>query len=289
MNKAPLGVLTLVCFAAVAEAAPPLPVGVADVTFSYPTTGGGMQTLQGQFDYSGQGPGDADPLGGDPNITYFNSVNSFGRRTQVPGAIGPDESLLTHAFFKPAPFTTNFFQDIAPGADVTLTVQNIQFAEPVFVQTDTVLLHRLWDADQLDAVDLANQPFFHHHAHNHPTSDPFRDFDLFFPPNAQVFHDHPPDYEIGALSGANALQVFGDGTGTIGFSITVPYDSFQHIEEDPDNPLDIPAGLPAPYGFLEPFHFHVEFVVSQVPEPAAIGPLVFCAVWLTSRRKKSRR
>jgi len=243
----------------------PLPVGSADVSFSYQSSDGRTRTLQSSVDYSGVGPGDVIPLGGDANIGYFNSVNAFGRRTVVPGGLRPNESLLSHAFFKPAGHSTDFFANMAGGADVTLSVQNIHFDQPVFVQQDTVLLHKLWDSDQVDQVDAANG-FLHTHVHNHNTQEnPFRDFDAFFPPN--VFEDNPANYSLGDLP---AMQVSGDGTNTLGFVVTLPYSIFRHFEEDPANPLTVPSGLPAPGGFLEPFHFHYEFAVSSVPEPGAL-------------------
>lgn len=272
--------VAVLCSQAV-HAAQPIPIGIADVTLSYETNSSGLRVLQDQFDYSGTGPGDVAPLDGDPNIGYFNSVNLFGRRPLVPGGIGPDESLLAHAFFKTPNHANDFFNDIAPNQSLTFSVQNMQFANPVFLQTDTVMMHKLWDVDQLDAVDIANSPFLHLQAHNHNTqTDPFRNFADFFP---GVFSDFPPNYELGTLP---ALQVTGNGTTNLGFSVTFPYEIFRHQEEDPQNPLTIPGGLPAPYGFLEPFHFHLELVVSEVPEPATLALLLAAGPLLLRRRRR---
>ena len=99
--------------------------------------------------------------------------------------------------------------------------------------------------------------------HNQNTgNDPFRDFEDFFP---LIFTDFPINYELGSLSGDSAIEIFGDGTDTLGFAITFPYDRLRHFE---DVDQEVPPGLPAPFGYLEPFHFHLEFVVSTVPEPA---------------------
>jgi hypothetical protein len=264
-------------FAAGLASAGPVPLGAADVSLSY-TSSTGVVTRSSQVDYSGFSPADAMPLGGDANLGYFGSVNSFGRRTSVPGAIGAEESLLTHAFFKPGDFSGDFFTDITSDSDVTLTVENIQFASPVYFQNDTGLMHKFWSAGQLDAVDLASG-FLHSQAHNQDTvTDPFRDFDDFFP---AVFSNTPVNYALGTLG---SFAVTGNGTNTLGFSLTAPYQIFRHFEEDLGNPLTIPAGLPAPHGFLEPFHFHYEIVVSEVPEPATALLIGLGALAMIRRR-----
>lgn len=254
----------------------PVPIGEADVTFSYPTATG-MRVLTSSVDYSGTGMDDIIPLGGDPNIGYFNSANSFGRRMLVDGAVGENETLLAHSFFK-TDNSTEFFADIIEGAWLTIEVQNIQFAEPMRVLEDTVMMHKLWDADQVDKL----RPFYFS-VHNQDTgTDPFRDFDSFF---HLVFSEFPsPNYELGVLSGASAIEVFGEGTNTLGFRMSVPYERLRHYE---DVGQEVPPGLPAPFGFLEPFHFHLaEFVVAPIPEPAtALMLLVGLPLVLRRRRR----
>lgn len=249
----------LLAIAASAPATGPIPIGAADVTISY-MSDTGPRVLTDAFDYSGTNANDALPIGGDPDITYFNAVNSFGRRPLVTGAVHENESLLTHAVFKPPAHTTELLPGIVEGGSVTLDVQNIEFATPVFLQDDTVMLHRMWDADQSDQL-----PNFYFNMHNHDTlTDPFRDSDDFFP---FIFNDFPvPNYDYGAASSISTFIATGDGTNTLGFTLTIPYDRFRNFE---DVDQAVPAGLPAPFGFLEPFHFHLEFAVSSVPEPTA--------------------
>lgn len=271
---------TMVLIAAGDALAAPLPVGNADVSLAY-TSAAGPVVLSDQRDFSGTGLGDALAIGGDPNVTYFGSVNAFGRRPLVPGAIGANESLLAGAFFKPIGFTTDFFAGITAGSDITVSMANVQFDQPVNVQTDTVLLHRFWVADQLDTVDVLNGST-HTNTHNHDTSNPFRNQAAFVGP---VFNGAVSDVAQ-RLVGANALQVTGNGTDTVSLSITFPYEFFRHLEEDANNPLNVPAGLPAPHGFLEPFHFHVEVVVAAVPEPTSCLLLTSGAVVALRRRRR---
>src|SRR5690606_34714357 len=134
--------------------------------------------------------------------------------------IAANETVLTHAFFK-ADHADDFFADITPDSLVTLEVENIQFAEPTYVVTDTAMMHRFWDVDQLDLVDLANGTL-HHHAHNHDTvTDPYRDLEQLMP---LVFSPVPPlNYRLGTLT---QFTVTGNGTTNLGFSLTAPYSIF---------------------------------------------------------------
>lgn len=259
-----------------AVAAGPIPLGEADVTFSY-MSDTGMRVLNSSVDYSGVDSGDVIPLGGSSEIGYFNSLNLFGRRPLIDGAIRDNESLLTHAFFKPnTDHSVDFFDGIVADTSVTLEVRNIQFAEPVWIQHDTVMMHKLWDVDQVDLL-----PNFYINVHNQDTeTDPFRDSDDFFP---LVFNNFPrPNYDLAALSD---FEVFDDGTHTIGFRITVPYSRLRNFE---DVGQSVPPGLPAPHGFLEPFHFHVEFAVSNVPEPATAMLLLTGLSFIFRRRSTGR-
>ncbi|MCP4246080.1 MAG: PEP-CTERM sorting domain-containing protein [bacterium] len=273
-------VLTATLFASPAWAAKPIPLGTSTNTVTY-TTSTGPESYSGDRDYSGVGPTDATLLGGAPNIASFNSVNSFGRRTFANlfnQVIGPDEAAVTHAFFK-NDITGDYFPDLLPGGAVTLDFDNITFDQPVNIVTDTILVHVLWDIDQIDnALGPEGRNYVNHHNH-HTAAPTFRDFDDFFSP-VFVFTNFPvPNYVLGDIS----PTVVGDGTDTLDISLTLPYALFQNLEDDGQG---TPPGFPAPQGFLEPFHFHLEYLVAPVPEPATLSLLVFGGLAVMRRTKR---
>jgi len=256
----------------------PVPIGSSTTTVSYPTATG-VVSYSGDRNYMGTGFSDATNLDGAPNIRTFNSANIYGRRTDLQAShpmfshvLGPDESLLAHAFLK-IDNGAEYFPGLLPGSDVTVSVSNIRFNEPVTVDRSTFLFHTLWRADQADRLQ---HPY--HHLHNLHTADAaFRDLDDFLA--GAIFSDTPePNY----LLGDTAPVFTGEGTETLGFSITFPYNFLKNLEEEGLHPP--PAGLPAPGGFLEPYHIHFEYTV--VPEP---GVLVLLALGLPVVHRAGRR
>ncbi len=274
-----VGILLFAAHAAVAER--PVPVGESTVTVEYETAAGPV-SFQGNRDYLGDavGPGNATVLGAAPNIAAFNSVNSFGRRTALANTnpvfadvLGPEESLVAHAFFKNVPGQTNdaFFSNIVEDGDVTITVEGIQFDRPVSVVEETFLMHVLWNGDQADQL---NPPYINVHNH-HTGSASFRDEADFLA--GGIFSEFPANTTFGTVA-----PVFEQiDPSTLGFSITIPYSMLRHLE---DQGQSVPAGLPGPQGFLEPFHFHFEYVV--VPEP---GTLVLLLGGVLVVRRRARR
>ncbi len=241
----------------------PVPIGTSTITVTYETTAGEV-SFSGDRDYlpNAGGPGDATVLGAARNIRAFNSVNSFGRRAFLAnsnplfaGVLLDDESMITHAFFKnvPADIAEVFFPDLIPGGSLTITVGPINFAEPVRIDETTLMLHALWSGDQADLL-----PSLYINLHNHHTqSVDFRDLDDFLA--GGVFSNFPvPNYVLGDL----APVIAGNGTTSLNLSLTIPYDMLENLEETGQT---VPAGLPAPQGFLEPFHFHIEYTVAPAP------------------------
>ena len=258
----------------------PIPIGESTTTISY-HDGSGVVSFSGDRAYllDATGPGNATILDPASNIKAFNSVNSFGRRTFLASnqvfshVLGPDETLMTHALFK-IDNSADFFSGIVEGGDVTISVEGIQFAEPVVIDESTFMLHALWRADQADQL---GNPYINTHNH-HTDTDPFRDFGSFV--DGGVFSNFPfvgANYTLDDVS----VEFTGSGTETLGLSITFPYELLKSLEESSPS-QSVPGGLPAPHGFLEPFHFHLEYVV---PEPATLV-LLLGAMAATGRHRR---
>ncbi len=248
----------------------PLPTGMSTTTISYPTSTGQV-IASGERDCSGLGPTDATVLVGADNIKAFNSLNEFGRRAVVGGVVGPNESLIAHAFYK----TDNngeYFPGLIEGGDIHLRFENIQFDQPVTVAEDTILLHALWNADQADQLEQ----FYISIQNHHTAASPYRDSDAFFA--AGVFNQFPvPTVQYGDIQPV----ISGNGTDMISIELTFPYELLRNFEETGQV---VPPGLPAPQGFLEPFHFHLEYVVT--PEPTSLVLLLSGVLVGLARRRR---
>ncbi len=277
-----LGAVVLLCIAGADTAhAGPVPIGSSTTTFSY-TTAGGVQTFSGDRDYTATSPSDATPLAAAPNVRTFNSLNSFGRRTFV-AATGPqfgqvltaNESLMAHAFFKlPGQLNSDYFPGILPGTNITFQVDGITFDSPVTVDHDTIMLHSLFADAQVQGLPA---PYFNLHNHEIPSQN-FRNFDDFG--TTGVFSSFPvPNYVLG--SNDLNVAISGEGTNELSLAVTFPYSLLEHSEETGQT---VPGGLPAPQGFLEPFHFHLEYVVT--PEPISLALLLPAAAVVCRRRRR---
>ena len=272
----------LVAFAGTsAVLAGPTPTGTSSVSVSY-VTNAGTATFNGTRDYTGSGPGDATNLGTAPNIRAFNSVNTFGRRMELqtnpllPTSLDPaHESLITHSFFK-IDATQDFFPDLAPNGQVTIDIDAVHFDQAVTVDLNTLMLHDKW-SDQRFAL---NEPYIWTDNHYTATAD-FRNIDAFL--QGGSFSDLPsPNYVLDAAG--LSVAITGNGTDTIGLSVSFPYEMLMNLEESGQN-APVPDILPAPQGFLEPFHFHIEYVVT--PEPASLA-LLAAGTWVVTRRRRRR-
>jgi len=263
----------------------PVPLGTDTITVSYPTAAG-IVSYSGSRDYNGTSVSDATPLGAAPNIRAFNSYGNtlgvFGRRTDPAlltnpahqHVLQPGESLMTHAFFK-SDNNGDFFPGLVQGGSVTIRVDNMQFDQPVHVLEDTLLFHVKWN-DQADGL-------YYTWDDHHTFTDPFRDFQDFR--QVGLFTTYPTDNFI-LGDDQISWSITGQGTDTLGFQAVIPYDAFRNFEETMPY-QNVPDGLPAPQGFLEPFHFHLEYVV--VPEPGTLALLgVGIGVGLWRRRGRRR-
>ena len=187
-------------------------------------------------------------------------------------ALLPGESLISHAFFK-QDNGADYFPGLVNGSDITIS-STTNYSSPVQIVDDTVMFHVRWN-DQSDMLDPA-----YFNGDNHYTlTNSFRDLDSFLATGS--FANLPVQTYI---LGSPVVQwnISGNGTDTITVDATFPYDALRNFEEDPNNPRD-PMGLPAPGGFLEPFHFHIEFAV--MPEPTVLAMLAGAAGLAVLRRR----
>jgi hypothetical protein len=210
-------------------------------------------------------------------------VGVFGRRAagvllNNPAhdhVILPGESLVSHAFFK-IDNSGAYFPNLITGGNVTVSITNIKFAEPVNLVLDSLMLHAKWNGQ----ADTLPSPYFQLDDH-HTVTESFRDFDDFR--EVGLFANFPtPNYVLG--NNLIGWTVSGDGTDTLSLEAVIPYDVFRNLEES-DPGQTVPPGLPAPQGFLEPFHFHIEYLV--VPEPTTLV-LVGTGGLVLLRRRRSK-
>ncbi len=265
MTRTPMliTILALVAICAVStptQAAQPIPIGSSTTTFTYETAQGDV-SFSGLRNFNGTGPGSATDLADADNIRAFNSVNAFGRRTVVdnthPEAIGPDESLVSHSFFK-IDINADYFPGLITNGNLTITIDNIQFPQPVTLETDTMMMHLLYSPAQtgqiMPAVEAYNYVYNHHMA-----TSSFRDLAAFLDTPNMLIDNFPPGISNFVLHSIEPV-ITGNGTRRLGISLTIPYNKLKHIEQ---NTQTWPATVPAPQGFLEPFHLHLEYVVAE--------------------------
>lgn len=248
----------------------PVPLSAGPTTVSYQTTTGPVSFSEPR-DFNGQIPGT--PLPGAPNISTFSDLNGFGRRPA--STVGAEESFIAHAFFKLGGNRGgDFFPNLVSGGSVSISVSNIQFDRPVEVDETTAMFHTLFDQSQIMSLSEPYERLNNHYTIVDEAS--FRDRQLF---PTTVFTSNPSNTVFGDPS--LSFLVTHNAPDNINVQLTFPYELIRSIEEVGLNNPD-PAALPAPQGFLEPFHFHLEYVV--VPEPAALLLLLPGVLLIALRR-----
>jgi hypothetical protein len=268
----------------------PVPVGTHSATVMYDDGAPPPAAFSATLPYHGPGASlnDIEYFPGSSNLGAFTSFNTLGRRTEVipldPAVQAPNETLMRHGFYKfnsgnQINVDDDFFAGIDVEGNVTVKIENITFDRPVQVRQKTFLLHMLWDIDQVDMLEMGGH---HGHAynahHNLHLIDGFRNFSSFFLGGSPEFVSHPANFALGDINPV----VTHDAPNVIDVEITFPYRLLTHLE---DMGMGIPDGvdLPAPGGFLEPWHFHLEYLV--VPEPGSLALLAGGALLLRRRRR----
>jgi len=261
----------------------PVPIGTSTITVEYPNGTPGGATASGMRNYTGSLPGT--PLAGADNLSAFNAVNTFGRRTALTvnpafaNVIGPNEALVAHAFFKnPGQRDQAFFPGLEQGGSITLHIEGIQFDRPVTVNQDTLMVHMLWDANQNLELGGGFENAYRELNDHYTTTGTFRDLQTF--KDGGIFTTDPVNFVLDSSDVDLLIDVITPSS--FNLNVTIPYALFKNLEEHGQNAPG--PGLPAPQGFLEPFHFHVEYTVA--PEPITLALLLPGAVAVLRRKRR---
>lgn len=259
-----------VLMVATASATAPKVVGTSMTTVTYDQVGAGTASFSRELDHLGSTIADATSLTGATNIGAFNAVDTLGRRTVVrnngnPQAQTANESLMRHGVYKidandNPNRASDFFANVDVNGNVTYSVENIKFDQPVTVIPETFLLHVLFDNDQIDSLGPQRA---YTTPHNHYLAENFRDFDSFFGVGLPFTDAPTPNYIENAVTPV-IEQIAAD---EISVSVTFPYALLQHLQDDGQG---VPGNQPGPGGFLEPFHFHMEYLVTPEPTTALL-------------------
>jgi hypothetical protein len=232
-----------------AKAAASTPLFQADtsakptVTVSWPRRDGTVATYTSQREYTA--PEQRGSLA--PNLTTYVALG--GTRGEA-GAADPRAAIVKVGFYK-VDANKPFFDGIADGAAVTVTVTNVRFTRPARPEPQTVLQHGKYEDPNSVLGCTSSQA----------VSTAMGGLDFY---NTVDANDDlagkitPKNGRLGSLAGLSSSRVEADGSVT--WTMTLPYAGLKH----PDDPWL----RTNPGDFAEPFHFHVEMEVL----PADAGP-----------------
>lgn len=235
------------------EAPPTLLLVEADerpiATIAWTTAAGERVELGADRPYAADA--DRTPLG--RNISCFVSV---GGTRLTKGAGHPRGAVVRVGFYK-IDNAKPFFDDIAPGSRVEVTLGPVRFNQPVEASPASIVQHLKFGADDLKSCGIPGE-----------AKDQFNTAGPDETLNDRIREDK--DARLGVLSGL-ALDKPGDdpglrGDATLGVErgtdvtmrVTFDYALLRHLQD--------PWKSSLPGTFLEPYHFHVEF--EAVPEGA---------------------
>ncbi|MEM7623321.1 MAG: hypothetical protein AAF235_08965, partial [Planctomycetota bacterium] len=213
-------------------------------TIAWTRTDGERVELAGSMPYGA----DNDRMQLGSNIEAYIAV---GGTRLSKGAGHPRGAIVRVGFYKVAA-PTPFFEGIAPGTPVEVTLSDIAFNQPVRPIADTVAMHLKYNPDDLISCGLP--------------PGAFECFNLAS--SVDILNDRVlpgEDARVGVLSPSSGSGATSDARldddATVTVTATVPYGLFRNIQDPWESEL--------PGTFLEPIHFHIEAEVL----PVGVEPL----------------
>jgi hypothetical protein len=208
------------------------------ITVSWPTKSGTTAKVEGERAW--RSPADKSLLG--KNIECYAAMGGY----RLEKGAGHPKGATVRAGLSKLDLRKLFFEDIAEGATVTITVDHIAMNQPAMPRPKTSLMQLKYRMSDLDACSLdgTNKSLLN-------TADPKDPLgELIVPGTAR----------LGALDGQPGhgsveAKVEADGTVTVTFKC--PYVLFRHIRD--------PYQRTAPGSFFEPSIVNVE--IELVPKP----------------------
>lgn len=216
------------------------------ITVSWPTVDGKTTTIQGDRAY--RSPGDKVLLG--KNIEAYVALGG----TRLDKGMGhPKGAIVRIGLYKVDPKQL-FFEDIAEGGVVTMTIEGIFMNQPVAARPQTGLMHLRYSLDDLASCGLDGN-----------ARNLFNSVDPNDPIQRSVRTDSARWGGLdgqGPEHGSMAATIQPDGS--VKIVTKFPYPLIRHLKD--------PNLRSKPGAFFEPQHFHVEMElvpIAEADKPAA--------------------
>lgn len=210
----------------------------AQVTISWPTGSG--EPVAMRVDMAWTSPNDRTAI--DHGLEAFAAMG--GTRLEK-GAGNPNGAVVRTGFYK-ADNTRPFFEDLASGGSVTITMTNILFNRPGVPRPDTALMHLKYMPEDVAACGLGDTAL-----------DQFNTASRTDTLRGKVTVSNG---RLGVLDGSSpaggSVKFEQADDGVITMTAVIPYALFRHVRD--------PWQRTNPGTFFEPTHFHVEFEVLPV-------------------------
>jgi hypothetical protein len=214
------------------------------VRIAWPTRDGKTVALEGDRAYKSQG--DKTLLG--KNIELYVALG--GTRLER-GKADPDGAVVRAGLYK-EDTSKLFFENIAEGGEITITIGNLKMNQPAEAQARSGLIHMRYMLSDLAAcgIDSSGRNLL-------ITADPQDALKDSYGADSTRLGWLDGTDKPGEDHGSVTVEAQPDGTSTVTFKL--PYTLLRHIKD--------PYQRTTPGGFFEPQHFHVE--VQFVPKAAA--------------------